>query len=426
MKFPQLTVTIASLSAAAHLSAVETAQSAESAQSLLSTAVNLQLESGAWREEILGDLNGAIRIYQHVLEKPDLGERVRAETTHRLGVCFLFKGHSTHAVTLFLRVIREYPHAEPFANRAAENLLLISPDARPSDRTWYQDEASYLGDLALSLDGALEHTEKESALEIIKEMQESFGLLLSQFDTATDRQLREQQTKNLELITDLIQSGHWAPAKLKWDSNADLSALKSRTNQFETDDVNAWTTARRDAVALALNHKDADLALAETSRLLTFVTVVTELGANSLTRDYTRLLQETFTSVNRFARARQFSEARSFLRQANRVLDRTYGAYTLHVPGLNDFPESLLPELVASLSWIELAQNNLDDPGGEPSPVDSILKAIQQVETLRQRVRKGPASVRLDQWKSDFQAAATALKSEKIERGRKWLQPYSL
>jgi hypothetical protein len=52
--------------------------------------MQLSLEEGAWREEVLGHYNGAIRIHEQLLEQPDVPDRIRVEAMHRLGSWFGF------------------------------------------------------------------------------------------------------------------------------------------------------------------------------------------------------------------------------------------------------------------------------------------------------------------------------------------------
>jgi hypothetical protein len=73
-------------------------------------------------------------------------------------------------VNLFLKLLREFPDTEPFSQKASHNLLLLSPESNPSDRSWFQDERLFLGDLALVLDGALAHSEIHSATEVASEI----------------------------------------------------------------------------------------------------------------------------------------------------------------------------------------------------------------------------------------------------------------
>jgi hypothetical protein len=45
----------------------------------------MSLEEAAWREEVLGHLNGAVRLHEQLLEQSDIPNRVRVEAMHRLG-----------------------------------------------------------------------------------------------------------------------------------------------------------------------------------------------------------------------------------------------------------------------------------------------------------------------------------------------------
>jgi hypothetical protein len=51
-----------------------------------SLPLQMALEEGAWREEVSGHYNGAIRIHEQLLERPALPDRIRVEALHRLGI----------------------------------------------------------------------------------------------------------------------------------------------------------------------------------------------------------------------------------------------------------------------------------------------------------------------------------------------------
>ncbi len=395
----------------------------------------MSLEEGAWREEVLGHFNGAVRLHEQLLEQPDIPNRVRVEAMHRLGVCYSMKGNLTPAVNLFLKLVREFPDAEPFAQKASHNLLLLSPEANPSDRSWYQDERLFLGDLALVLDAALAHSETATVREAVGEAVGSIRMMRRQL-SAEDLQSVDRALQALESLEASLAGPRTSAIRSGWMQSAGRVWMLDRAALFAPDDANAQVVECRDRLAKALVAQDAAEIRRQAGRAARWADPVLRSGHDSLTGDYLKLVQESTAAVAVRASDGRFREARSIWLQTTRTLNRAFGAFTLHVPGLSDFPEELRPDLVAVLTRIEGALRAIESPDDGDDPQAALLEAIEQLGRIEGRLSKTldqktalPNSLarnRLRRWAEDWAAVGTTLRAGDLLRARQLLKPYEL
>ena len=395
----------------------------------------MSLEEAAWREEVLGHLNGAVRLHEQLLEQSDIPNRVRVEAMHRLGVCYSMKGNLTPAVNLFLKLVREFPDAEPFAQKASHNLLLLSPEANPSDRSWYHDERLFLGDLALVLDAALAHSETTTVREAVGEAVGALRMMRRQL-SAEDLQSVDRALQALESLEVSLAGPRASAIRSGWMQSAGRLWMLDRAALFAPDDANTQVVECRDRLAKALVAQDAAEIRRQAGRAARWADPVLRSGHDSLTSDYLKLVQESTAAVAVRASDGRFREARSIWLQTTRTLNRAFGAFTLHVPGLSDFPEELRPDLVAVLTRIEEALRAIESPDDGDDPQAAIVEAIERLRGVEARLSKtldqktaspnSPARNRLRRWAEDWAAVGTTLRAGDLLRARQLLKPYEL
>jgi len=83
------------------------------------------LQEGLYAEEIDGDLDAAIRIYEQVIAQAEAAQQTAAQATFRIGMCHLKRGEKQKAAEYFRDVISKYPKQEPLAAKAREQLSRI-------------------------------------------------------------------------------------------------------------------------------------------------------------------------------------------------------------------------------------------------------------------------------------------------------------
>jgi len=408
----------------------------------------MALEEGAWREEVSGHYNGAIRIHEQLLERPALPDRIRVEALHRLGICYSMKGNFTPAVARFLQVVREFPDAEPFAQKASHNLLLLSPESNPSDRSWFRDERLFLGDLALVLDAALTHSETHAAREAIGEAVGALRMMRRQL-TGEDLQSADRTLAALEsLETSLDTSLPSDPAgprtmsqNVAWTRGKGRAWMLDRVSLAAPDDANAAILECRDRLARALLAQDAAEVRHQAGRAARWAEPVVRAGRETLTASYLGLVEESMAAVAARASVGRFAEARAVWFQSTRTLNRAFGAFTLHVPGLSDFPEEVRPALVSVLTRIEEALHAIESPENGADPQAFLSEALVRLREIEAQWGAGrgatpsvpafsdpdaPGRQRLRRWAEDWRAVLATLRAGDLPRARQLLKPYEL
>jgi tetratricopeptide (TPR) repeat protein len=255
----------------------------------------IRLEEAIWRDEILGDVNGAIRGYRSLLEARNLPDRVKAETLYQLAFALALKGNPDKAVETLIQVVDDFPGFEPFAQYASQGIRLLSPDAVKRGRQWQHDETIRIGDLAIALDGALSRADATESLAILEELEESIELLTGQMPTGSERSGWESRTGTLGEVHRLLRDGKPGEARKVWDQAGLSKTLSRRDGLFETDDFSAWIIERRDAFARALQRGDVSAMTQEAEPLHRFAALLGDRIEESPARQYARFLGDALT-----------------------------------------------------------------------------------------------------------------------------------
>jgi len=85
------------------------------------------LQEGIYAEEIEGDLDGAMRIYEQVISQAEAAKATAAQAVYRLGMCYLKKGQKEKAADQFQKVLSKFPEQKAVAEKASEQLNRIRP-----------------------------------------------------------------------------------------------------------------------------------------------------------------------------------------------------------------------------------------------------------------------------------------------------------
>ncbi len=91
--------------------------------------VSVLLQEGLYAEEIQGDLDAAIKIYEQVISESKETQRAAAEATYRIGMCYLKKGRKDKAAEHFQNVILNFPIQKALVTKAEKQLDKIKPRA---------------------------------------------------------------------------------------------------------------------------------------------------------------------------------------------------------------------------------------------------------------------------------------------------------
>jgi len=91
----------------------------------LAEPVRALLQEGLYAEEIEGDLDAAINIYQKVITDAAELEQAAAQAMYRIGVCYAKKGDKAKAADYFNKLISEHPRQEALASKAKEQVAKL-------------------------------------------------------------------------------------------------------------------------------------------------------------------------------------------------------------------------------------------------------------------------------------------------------------
>src|SRR5215471_13627742 len=80
-----------------------------------------QLESGIYREVVIGDLKGAIEQYKKVLETAK-SRAVSARALFHMGQCFEKSGRKAEAQAVYIRLVSQFADQTEFSARASAKL----------------------------------------------------------------------------------------------------------------------------------------------------------------------------------------------------------------------------------------------------------------------------------------------------------------
>ncbi|MCF7956774.1 MAG: tetratricopeptide repeat protein [Phycisphaerae bacterium] len=98
-----------------------------SAMPVLGSTISTQIREGVYKEEVEGDLDAAIKIYEGIITAHADNQRYAAQATYRLGLCYLKKGQNDKAIEQFERIVKDYPTEKTTARKAEQQLKKLKP-----------------------------------------------------------------------------------------------------------------------------------------------------------------------------------------------------------------------------------------------------------------------------------------------------------
>jgi hypothetical protein len=92
------------------------------AASALAESASVLLEKGIYTEDTVGDIDGAMKIYEQILAETDANRRYAAQARLRLGLCHLKKQQTSQAQEQFEKLVAEYPEQTELVAEARKRL----------------------------------------------------------------------------------------------------------------------------------------------------------------------------------------------------------------------------------------------------------------------------------------------------------------
>ncbi|MBC8217969.1 MAG: tetratricopeptide repeat protein, partial [Planctomycetes bacterium] len=95
----------------------------------LSEPASVLLQEGLYAEEIEGDLDAAIKIYEKIIAQAEQTQQTAVLAMYRIGMCRLKKGDKTQAANQFQQLIEKFPGQKAVLAKARSQLAKIHPVA---------------------------------------------------------------------------------------------------------------------------------------------------------------------------------------------------------------------------------------------------------------------------------------------------------
>ncbi|MHC4743881.1 MAG: tetratricopeptide repeat protein [Planctomycetota bacterium] len=90
-------------------------------------SASVLLQEGIYAEEIEGDLDAAIKIYEKIVSQAQQTEQAAAMAIYRIGMCRLKKGDTAGAAEQFEQVTKKYPGQKSLVAKARSQIAKIQP-----------------------------------------------------------------------------------------------------------------------------------------------------------------------------------------------------------------------------------------------------------------------------------------------------------
>ncbi|MHC4646860.1 MAG: tetratricopeptide repeat protein, partial [Planctomycetota bacterium] len=91
------------------------------------------LQEGLYAEQIEGNLDSAIKIYEQVIAEAKAAEQTAAQAMYRIGMCYLKKGEKDKAAERFAQVSSRFPEQQDLTAKAQEQLEKIAPPTHQAE-----------------------------------------------------------------------------------------------------------------------------------------------------------------------------------------------------------------------------------------------------------------------------------------------------
>ena len=137
MRYPGSMVVLLAILAATFA----TAGQVESPQPL-----NELLEKAIFTEETVGDLDGAIKLYEEIVARTEAGRPYGAQAQFRLGMCHLKKGNEDEAVAALQKLVADFPKQAQLVEQASARLITLGHPVPSMEADGRQVERMMLSD----------------------------------------------------------------------------------------------------------------------------------------------------------------------------------------------------------------------------------------------------------------------------------------
>ena len=123
-------------------------------------SASVMLQEGLYAEEIEGDLDAAIKVYEEIIAKPRVDKRVAAQAMYRLGMCYTKKQNGQKARETFEKLLRQYPKQKTIIEQVRpllDEMRYSDPaELMPADTAVAADYGDYRPGILVNEDNGLD------------------------------------------------------------------------------------------------------------------------------------------------------------------------------------------------------------------------------------------------------------------------------
>jgi hypothetical protein len=360
------------------------------------------LERALHLETVEGNAAEAARIYSSIIESPGPPTRARAEAAFQLAAMRAAESKFAEAKALYFRVIRDFPEA-PELNSLAEDELLKMVAIITREQVTANPAAPHrLGDLAVSLLGALENEEASRATAILEHMDATLGAIGG--SVAIFAQLRTQR-KDLE--TALKEQGP-AVALVKMRRSVEFEPFINRAFPAEPNDVLAPVWRLKDRLARALAANDAPGAESAAAQLQDYLAPIASLPVSIPEGSLARLISEAMKEIRAAVEAGKFADARTRLDTLDDARHDQFPGQRIATPSGVRLPENALATGWAVIFRAELARREINQKAHAVA-MDHIQEGMNACKVALSLVEDPAITVRLQAQMEALRAAYSAV-----------------
>jgi tetratricopeptide (TPR) repeat protein len=372
----------------------------------------LELERAVQLESAAGDVSGAEKIYKRLVITTGGTRRARAEATYRLADLYSRQAKNAEAKTLFLQLLRDFPEATDLIPLAELELMKVTALLTRDQIGTNVGSMQHLGDLSISLLGALENNEKERSTELLTRLNTTLESLGSGGD-APEVLVRLKMSAAEIRSTLHSERGGIRAARTQLEKSKDFEPFLQRGFPSDPHDIfaPAWRMKDRLARALAANNPERakDVAMALERYLFPLMSLPTGQREGTVARSTTYAARDAML----FAQEGKFAEARKRIDEFDEERNQQFGDFRPVAALLMRTPEQVVAAAWAVLYRAEQARKELSKRA-YATAMDHVEEAVLVCRQVIPRIENSEASALFKHQQEALEAALEAIKSDSL------------
>lgn len=270
----------------------------------------IELERAIHLETAAGDISGAERIYKRIISLGGAPHRTRAEATFRLADLYSRQAKNAEAKTLYLQVLRDFPEASDLIPLAELELTKVTALLTRDQIGTNIGSMQHLGDLAVSLQGALENNEADRASTLLQRLNSGLEGMSSGSDAPEVLVRLKISAGEIESTLRAQRADGVAAALTKLTKSKDFEPFLQRGFPSDPHDVFAPAWRMKDRLARAVASNSAERAQEIGLSLERYLAPMASLPSGMPEGTLARMITFAARDAREMAVAKKFAEAR--------------------------------------------------------------------------------------------------------------------